>query len=128
MRGPLQQQIREVQNAPLVITQAERNNYLWMNISTALEGGAGRPDVRAGALLAASTLPDVTVTNTTFNGQPVLQVTNTEFPNNYSETYDLDPQTGVLVHFRGGIVGGADSVNVTYQVSRVSAPSLDPVR
>jgi hypothetical protein len=127
-RAAIQQRLAEVQNAPDTVTQGQRDNYLWMNISTAFEGGAGRSDVRAGALLAASQLPDVTVAQTTFAGQPVVQVTNSEFSDGYSETYDLDPQTGVLVHFHGG--GGTDaaddSVDITYQVSRVTTPGLDP--
>jgi hypothetical protein len=128
-RAALELKLSAVQNAPDVVTQAERDNYLWLNIGTALEGGAGRADVRAGALLAASQLPDVTVTSTTSDGQSVVQVTNGEFPDGYTETYDVDPQTGVLVHFRGGGAGDQDdSVDVTYQVSRVTTPSLDPAR
>lgn len=45
---------------------------------------------------------------------------------NYAETLDLDAQTGVLVHMNGGTVGQADSVDVTYHVTRVTTPSLDP--
>jgi hypothetical protein len=127
-RAAIQQRLAEVQNAPDTVTQGQRDNYLWMNISTAFEAGAGRSDVRAGALLAASQLPDVTVTQTTFGGQPVIQVTDSEFSDNYNETYDLDPQTGVLVHFHGGggTDAGDDSVDITYQVSRVTTPGLDP--
>jgi hypothetical protein len=129
-QAAIRRKLDEVENAPDTdtVTQSQRDNYLWMNISTAFEGGAGRSDVRAGALLAASQLPDVTVTQTTFDGQPVVEVTNSEFSDNYSETYDLDPQTGVLVHFRGegGTDAGDDSVDITYQVSRVTTPGLDP--
>jgi hypothetical protein len=124
IRDEDERRLAEIRNAPDTVTQGQRDNYLWMNISTALEGGAGRSDVRAGALLAASQLPDVTVAQTTFGGQPVLQVTNSEFSDGYTETYDLDPQTGVLIHFRGGSPSGDDGVDVTYQVSRVSTPDL----
>jgi hypothetical protein len=125
-RAAIQPKLAQVENAPDTVSQSERDNYLWMNISTAFEGGAGRSDVRAGALLAASQLPDVTVTQTTFAAQPVVQVTNSEFSDGYSETYDLDPQTGVLVHFHGGggTDAGDDSVDITYQVSRVTTPGL----
>lgn len=108
--------------------QATIDNYLWMNCMNALEGGAGRADVRAGAMLALSALPDVKVTQTTLNGQPVVQITNTQFPDAYAETLDLDAHTGVLVHMSGGTVGKPDSVDVAYQVTRVTAPSLDPAR
>jgi hypothetical protein len=79
-------------------SQATVDNYLWGNCMDALEGGAGRPDIRAGAMLALSTLPDVKVTQTTLEGQPVVQITNTQFSDNYAETLDLDARTGVLVH------------------------------
>ncbi len=104
--------------------QATIDNYLWMNCMNALEGGAGRADVRAGSMLAVSTLPDVKVTQTTLDGQPVVQITNTQFPEGYAETLDLDAQTGVLVHMSGGTVGKPDSVDVAYQVTRVTAPGL----
>jgi hypothetical protein len=125
-RAKLQQELTQVENAPDTVTQAQRDNILWSNIGIALEGGEGRSDVRAGALLAASQLPQVTVTSTTFDGQPVLQVTNGQFPDGYAETYDLDPQTGVLVHFHGGSPAGGDGVDVTYEVSRVTTPDLQP--
>ena len=105
--------------------QATIDNYLWMNCMDALEGGAGQADIRAGAMLALSTLPDVKVTQTTYDGQPVVQITNTQFDDNYAETTDLDAQTGVLVHFAGGTVGQPDSVDVAYTVTRVTAPSLE---
>jgi hypothetical protein len=105
--------------------QATIDNYLWMNCMNALEGGAGRPDVRAGAMLALSTLPDVKVTQTTLSGQSVVQITNTQFSDHYAETLDLDAHAGVLVHMSGGTVGKPDSVDVAYQATRVTAPSLD---
>jgi hypothetical protein len=106
--------------------QATVENYLWGNCMDALEGGAGRADIRAGAMLALSTLPDVHVRQTTFDRQPVVQIANTQFPDRYAETLDLDAHTGVLVHMSGGTVGKPDSVDVTYRVTRVTAPSLDP--
>jgi hypothetical protein len=108
-------------------SQATVDNYLWGNCMDALEGGAGQADVRAGSMLALSTLPDVKVTETTFDGNPVVQITNTQFSDNYAETLDLDAHTGVLVHMNGGTVGQPDSVDVTYHVTRVMTPSLDPV-
>lgn len=107
-------------------SQATIDNYLWGNCMDALEGGAGRADIRAGAMLALSTLPDVHIERTTFAGQPVVQVTNTQFPDGYAETLDLDAQTGVLVHMSGGTIGKPDDVDVRYRVTRVTAPSLAP--
>lgn len=107
-------------------SQATIDNYLWGNCMDALEGGAGRADIRAGAMLALSTLPDVHIQRTAFDGRPVVQVTNTQFSDSYAETLDLDARTGVLVHMGGGTIGKPDSVDVTYRVTRVTAPSLDP--
>jgi hypothetical protein len=107
-------------------SQATVDNYLWGNCMDALEGGAGQADVRAGAMLALSTLPDVKVTQTSFDESPVVQITNTQFSDNYAETLDLDAQTGVLVHMNGGTVGRPDSVDVTYHVTQVTTPTLDP--
>lgn len=107
-------------------SQATIDNYLWGNCMDALESGAGRADIRAGAMLAVSTLPDVHIRRTTFGGQSVVQVTNTQFADGYAETLDLDAHTGVLVHMSGGTVGKPDSVDVTYRVTRVTVPSLDP--
>jgi hypothetical protein len=117
-------------------TQADVNSDLegieWQAITAALEGGAGRPQVRAGALLAASAMPDTTVTNTTFAGQPAVKVTWNEGPDNYSESVIVNNQDGVLLsEFNGGATSGNDvgaTSNTTYQVSRVTAPGLAPAR
>ncbi len=112
--------------APTVSHQAQVDNYVWMNCMHALSGGAGRADVRAGAMNALASLPDVTVTPTTYNGKPVLKVTNREFDDNYAETLLLDAQTGELVDMQGGTIGQTPSVDVIYDVTRVNAPSLTP--
>ena len=51
------------------------NNTLWTNTLGALDSGAAHPDVRAGVLRLISTIPDVTVTTSTTNGQPSLILT-----------------------------------------------------
>lgn len=51
------------------------NNTLWSNTLGALDSGAAHADVRAGVLRLLSTIPDVTVTNSTTNGQPSLILT-----------------------------------------------------
>jgi hypothetical protein len=112
------------------ITAFQRDNLLWVDIVQALQGGAGRPDVRAGALLAASILPDVTVTHIELDGQQVLQITNTQFPRGYADTDDVNATTGVMIHSHGGAMDGStatdEAADVTYDASRVTAPSLTP--
>ena len=117
-------------------TQADVDRDLegieWQAITAALEGGAGRPQVRAGALLAASAMPDTTVTNTPYAGQPAVKVTWNEGPDNYSESVTLNNQNGVLLdEFNGGATSGNDvgaTSNTTYQVSRVTTPGLAPAQ
>ena len=112
------------------LTQAEADRDLegieWAAISSALEGGAGQPQVRAGAVLAAAAMPNTTVTSTTDTGQPVVKVTWTQGPeNNEVESLVVNSQTGILLdQYTNGGSGGSVS-NTTYQVSRVTAPGLD---
>ncbi len=112
------------------LTQAEADRDLegieWQAIGSALEGGAGQPQVRAGALLAAAAMPNTTVTSTTDAGQPVVNITWTQGPENDEvESLVVNSQTGILLHqYTNGGSGGAVS-NTTYQVSRVTAPALD---
>jgi hypothetical protein len=106
--------------------QATIDNYLWMNCENALEGGGGQAAIRAGAMLAVSTLPDVHIQQTTLDGRSVVKITNDQFSDHYAETLYLDARTGVLVHLSGGTVGKPDSVDIAYTVTRVTAPGLDP--
>ena len=112
---------------PLTQAAADRDleGIEWQAISSALEGGAGQPQVRAGALLAAAALPNTTVTNTTDAGQPVVKVTDIQGPDGDEESLTVNSQTGILLHqYSNGGSGGSVS-NTTYQVSRVTAPGLD---
>ena len=95
-----------------------RDNYLWIGAMDAITAGAGRADVRAGAMNALSTIQAVHVTEATLGGRRVLAVTNTDFPDGYRETLYLDASTGVLVHFRGGTADQAE-VDVAYRIKRV---------
>ena len=119
-------QVDTTQGKPFTWTQAAIDRDLdgieWLSISEALEGGAGKPQVRAGALRAAAAMPDTTVISTTDNGQPVVEVTWDNGP--YVESLTVDSQTGVLLlaHTAGSRTGVTSTT--TYNVSRVTAPSL----
>jgi hypothetical protein len=121
-------QVDTTQGKPFTWTQAAVDRDLdgieWLSISAALEGGAGKPQVRAGALRAAAAMPNTTVTNTTYNGQPVVQVTWHQGPGQFVESLTVDSQTGILLLAYTG--GGSTGVTgtTTYKVSRVTAPSL----
>ncbi|GAA5177237.1 hypothetical protein GCM10023322_01490 [Rugosimonospora acidiphila] len=55
--------------------QDDINNYVWTNSVDALSWGAANPEVRAGVLSLISTIPDVTVADSTTGGQPTLTLT-----------------------------------------------------
>ena len=121
-------QVDTTQGKPFTWTQAAVDRDLdgieWQAINAALEGGAGKPQVRAGALRAAAVMPNTTVTSTTDDGQPVVEVTWHEGPGQYVESLTVDSQTGVLLlAHNGGSPTGVTSTT-TYDVSRVTAPSL----
>jgi hypothetical protein len=105
---------------------ASRDNYIWMDSIDAFAAGAGNPQVRAGILRILSTLPEVTATNTTTNGQPTLTVTATApaLPANYQEALTINATSGVPVSFAGGTPGQTPGVTVTYQVSRVTMSDM----
>ena len=119
-------------------------NWLWENSLDALSAGAGNPTVRAGVMRLISTLPEVSVVDTSVNDRPAVQITAT-FPNaptcataacaekealskqpggSYQEQLTLDAATGIPVSFTGGTAGQASPIRITYQVSRVSVAEV----
>ena len=121
-------QVDTTQGKPFTWTQAAIDRDLdgieWLSISAALEGGAGKPQVRAGALRAAAAMPDTTVTNTTYDGQPVVQITWHQGPGQFVESLTVDSQTGILLLAYTGRGSTGVTGTTTYNVSRVTAPSL----
>lgn len=109
------------------------DNWLWENSLDALIAESGNPTVRAGVMQLISLIPEVTVTNTTANGEPAVQLTGT-FPNpskcatcarpvggGVQEQLTIDATTGIPISFSGGAVGQPPTGNpLTYQVSRVT--------
>src|SRR6202044_2386907 len=55
--------------------QEDIDNSIWNNSMDALSAGAGNPQVREGVLRLLSTIPEVTVANSTTGGQPTLTLT-----------------------------------------------------
>jgi hypothetical protein len=105
---------------------ASTDNYIWMDSIDAFAAGAGNPQVRAGILRILSTLPEVTVSDTTTNGQPTLTVTATApaLPANYEEALTINATSGVPVSFAGGTPGQTPSVTVAYVISRVTMSDM----
>jgi hypothetical protein len=111
---------------PAVSNAARTDNYIWMDSLDALSAGAGNPQVRAGVLRILSTLPEVTVTNAVFDGQPALTLTAAApaLPADYQEALTINAQTGVPMGFTGGTPGQTPGVTVTYQISRVTVSDI----
>lgn len=94
-----------------------QDSDLWIAATEALEVGAGRADVRAGAMKALSTLQGVTQTPTELDGTSALKVA---FPDGgFPEVIWLNAQTGVPIQERDGSASATG-----YAVERVSAASL----
>jgi hypothetical protein len=102
------------------------NDYVWENSQDALIAGSGDPQVRAGVLEILATLPGVTVTNGTSDGQPtlVLRSGSPELGLGYTEQLTINADTGVPIQFIGGQTGGPPATIVDYQVSRVTLANL----
>ncbi len=101
------------------------DNWLWGNSQDALIAGAGNPQVRSGVLRLLATLHDVTVTQTTTDGQPTLTLTAgyPAMPQGYQEQLIIGADTGIPVKFLGGDPA-KPAVTVTYDVTRVSTGDL----
>ena len=121
-------QVETTEGQPFTWTQAAVDRDLdgieWGAISGALEGGAGKPQVRAGALRAAAAMPGTTVTSTTDEGRPVVEVTFHQ--GRFVDSLIVDSQTGILLleHGSGSLTDATSTT--TYEVSRVTAPSITP--
>jgi len=94
------------------------DSEVWDDATEALAVGAGRPDVRATAIKALSTLAGVTQTPTRVDGVSALEVT---FPDghNYLDRIWLDAATGVPIQEKDG-----DNSATAYTVERVTAAHL----
>ena len=95
----------------------------WSNSRDALLAGAGLPDVRAGVLRILSTVPDVTVTETTTDGKPTLTLTETDkgSVSTYVESIVIGAQDGIPVELHGADLSDPSvAVTVTYAINRVT--------
>ena len=102
------------------------DNWAWENSLDALIVGSGDPQVRAGVLRILATLPDVTVTDGTSDGQPTLVLTGGDavLGSDYHEQLTIDASTGIPVSFAGGAPGQPTTGTISYQVSRVTTDDI----
>ncbi|GII57475.1 hypothetical protein Pth03_58640 [Planotetraspora thailandica] len=102
------------------------NNHLWINSVDALARGAANPEIRAGVLRLISTIPDVTVKDSTTGGQPTLTLTagSALFQGSAEQVLTISAKTGMPVSSAVGAPGKkADSVT-TFKVSRVTVADV----
>jgi hypothetical protein len=102
------------------------DNWVWEDAQDAIIAGSGDPQVRAGVLQILATLPGVTVTNGTSDGQPtlVLAAGSPELGHDYTEQLTINANTGVPIQFIGGPTSGPPSATVNYNVTRVTLANL----
>ena len=106
-------------------TASSFDNRVWDFGMDALIAGSSDPKVRAGVLRLYSTLPEVTVTRTTVDGQPALTLTAAApaLPAGYTETLNINANTGVPLTFHGG-EPDQPGVDVTYRSTRVTVADV----
>jgi hypothetical protein len=104
------------------------NNTLWSNSDSALATGAANPEVRAGVLRLMSTIPDVSVTKTTADGQPALNLTagSALFAGHSEYVLTINAQTGLPIRSENTKTapGEKPSPASTYESSRVQVADI----
>jgi len=106
--------------------QDEINNSLWTNGTDALNWAGGDPAIRAGVLRLLSTIPKVTVANSTTDGQRTLTITAgpAVFGGAGEEVLTVNATTGLPVSSVSTTPGVSAGVE-TYRVSRVTLASIE---
>jgi hypothetical protein len=106
--------------------QSQINNSLWTNSTDALNWAGGDPEIRAGVLRLLSTIPEVTVANSTTGGQPTLTITAGPalFGGGQDEVLTINATTGLPVSSVEPAAQGVPRSVTTYQVSRVTLANI----
>jgi hypothetical protein len=131
-QAELQQKIRQVQQQdqkddikPVI---SQEDGMIWDNGMDALTAGAGNPQVRAGVLKLFATIPQITSSTGTLNGQQTLDVTASLLSSNsglYQEQLVLNAETGVPLEMIGGNQGQTPSVTVYYTITRTTVAAVE---
>ncbi|MEU7928307.1 hypothetical protein [Micromonospora sp. NPDC049107] len=105
--------------------QRHFDNALWTYSTQALSAGDGNTQVRAGVLRLLSTIPAVSVENSTTQGRATLTITAGPevFGGEGSEVLTVDATTGMLVK-DVSTVPGLPRASTTYESSRVTKARL----
>jgi hypothetical protein len=105
-----------------------QNGMIWDNGMDALLSGAGNPQVRAGVLKLYATIPQISTSTGTLNGQQTLDVTASLLSSNsglYQEQLVLNADTGVPLEMIGGNQGQTPDVTVYYTVTRTTLAAVE---
>jgi hypothetical protein len=107
---------------------SQEDGMIWDNGMDALTAGAGNPQVRAGVLKLFATIPEITSSTGTLNGQQTLDVTASLLSSNsglYQEQIVLNAETGVPLEMIGGNQGQTPSVTVYYTITRTTVAGVE---
>ncbi|GAB3444251.1 hypothetical protein [Actinophytocola sediminis] len=104
------------------------NNTLWSNSFSALAAGAANSEVRAGVLRLMSTIPEVSVTKGTADGQPTLILTagSALFGGHSEYVLVINARTGLPIRSENTRTtpGEQPSPSSTYESSRVKVADI----
>ncbi|MFY1691951.1 hypothetical protein [Plantactinospora sp. WMMB782] len=100
------------------------DNHLWVNSVDVLSAGGGDPEIRAGVLRLISTIPQVTVVDSTTGGQPTLTVTAGVWTDDTEQVLTLNAQNGVPISSVLEDPAAGSSIVQTFQVSRVTVADI----
>jgi hypothetical protein len=94
------------------------SNVLWTNAVNALSWAGASWKIRVGVLRLLSTIPGVTVADSTTGGRPTLTITSgpAVFGGYGNEVLIIDPETGLPISTASKKLGGADYYR-TYRVT-----------
>jgi hypothetical protein len=106
--------------------QDDIDNSLWTASTIALSWGAGDPEIREGVLRLVSTIPEVTVADSTTGGQPTLTITAgpAVFGGDGEQVLTISARTGIPVSSVVTGRGRRTSVE-TFQISRVTLAGIE---
>jgi hypothetical protein len=114
--------------SPAPLTDEDRkkiaDNHLWVNSVDVLSAGGGDPQVRAGVLRLISTIPDVTVVDSTTGGRPTLTITARVWEDDSEQILIVDARSGVPITSALDYPDTGAYFAGTFKVSRVTVADI----
>ncbi|MEV0393529.1 hypothetical protein [Polymorphospora rubra] len=100
------------------------NNHLWVNSVDVLSAAGGDPRVRAGVLRLISTIPDVTVVNSTTGGRPTLTLTARVWGDDSQHVLTINARNGVPITSVLDYPDMETTFAETFEISRVTMADI----